>query len=51
MSHSLNKELACLSLWFEIFNIWFTITLSGLGLSYGAAVASLFVLLIMVLKY
>lgn len=41
----------CFSLWFEILNIWFTITLSGLGLSYGAAVASPFVLLFMVLKY
>lgn len=51
MSHSLNEELACLRLQFEIFNIWFTIMLSGLGLSYGAAVASLFVLLIVALKY
>lgn len=41
----------CFTLWFEILNIWFTITLSGLGLSYGAAVASPFVLLFMVLKY
>lgn len=41
MSLSLNKELAYLSLWFEILNIWFTIMLSGLGLSYDAAVASL----------
>lgn len=47
----LDKELVCFSLCFEILNIWFTITLSGLGLSYGATVASLFVLLFMVLKY
>lgn len=36
----------CLSLGFEILNIWFTITLSGRGLSYGAAAASLFVFIV-----
>lgn len=39
------------TLWLEILNIWFTITLSGLSLSYGAMEASLFVFLFMVLKY
>lgn len=41
----------CSFLWsrFEIWNIWFTITLSGRGVSYDAA--SLFVLLFMVVKY
>lgn len=43
----------CSFLWsrFEIWNIWFTITLSGRGVSYDAAAASLFVLLFMVVKY
>lgn len=50
-THCTNSMPAYFSLWFKILNIWSTITLSGLGLSYGAAVGSLFVLLFIVLKY
>ena len=54
MDGTLTGQRACLFILvygFKILNIWFTITLSGLSLSYGAMEASLLVFLFMVLKY